>query len=50
MRNLKLLSLTDDDRSITTSNVENSPSDAENGKKNDFFYISYLLNFYLDDE
>jgi hypothetical protein len=45
MRNLKLLSLTDDDRSITTSNVENSPSDAENGRKNDFFLHFIFIKF-----
>ncbi len=50
MRNLKRLSLTDDDPTMTTTNIENSPSDVENGKN--YFLIFYLfyLNFYLDDE
>lgn len=45
MRSLKLLSVTDDDPAVMTSNVENSTSDAENG--NNYFLVFFLfsLNF-----
>lgn len=49
MRNLKRLSLTDDDPTIPVGNVENTTSDAENGEKL-FFFLFLYFSFYLDDE
>jgi len=45
MRDLKLLSLTDDDPTLTTSNVENSTSDVENGKN--YFLLFYFLKIFI---
>jgi len=49
MRNLKRLSLNDDDPTMMASNVENSTSDTENGKQS-FLVVSFLAILYLDDE
>ncbi len=50
MRNLKHLSLTEDDPTMTTGDDENLPSDAENGRIIFYFYIYFIYVFILDDE
>jgi hypothetical protein len=42
MRNLKLLSLTDDDPAVMTTNIENSISDTENGNN---YFLVFLFSF-----
>jgi len=50
MPDLNRLSLTEDDPTITTTNVDNSTSDPENGKYYCLLFLNIYFNYYLDEE